>query len=491
MTRFSPNRSRLRGTAGVLTVGATILLGGCAGPEAAESAALIDSSPPPAAAVPTPTVMGPVASSPIGDLDRNYPYMASNVGLEALGYVEEEFFIEGEARSYTTPELSTGTELEGTTPYRTRIVVRRPRFTQQFNGVVAVEWYNVTGQADVEYDWFNAYEYLLRSGWAWVGVSAQKVGVDALREWSPERYGSLDVSNGGTVDPQDALSYDIFSQVVQALRQPAGVAPLGDLEPRLVIAIGHSQSGRYLSVYHNSIHPLHGLVDGFAVRGTSTPLRKDLDVKVFRLMAEGDVRSRDQSEEPDTDNFRRWEAPGTSHVAMKDQMAMALLRERDRRTSGAAPPGPPIPLTSSTPGTCELNRYSRVPFQHIMNAAYDHLVHWIEDGTPPPRGPRLEWATDSTKARDAYGNALGGIRIPEHEVATAVNTGDNPGPGFCRLMGSYEAFAPDVLRSLYPTPEAYVARIEEETARAVSEGFILPEDAQASVEDARRMAARW
>jgi hypothetical protein len=440
--------------------------------------------------VPVPTVVGPIASA-IGGLDRNYPYFASNVGLERYDYVEEEFFIEGLAHSYDTPEMAIGVERPGTTPYRTRIVVRRPRSAENFSGVVAVEWYNVTGQADVEYDWFNSYDYFLRSGWAWVGVSAQRVGVNALRELSPARYGSLDVSDGGTVDPQDALSFDIFSQAIQALRQPGGVAPLGPLRPRLVIATGHSQSGRFLSVYHNSVHPLHQVVDGFTIRGTGTPIRKDLDVKVFRTMAEGDVRSRAESGEPDTPHFRRWEAAGTSHVALQDQNAMTRVRERDRRTSGPPDLGPPTRLTSTTAGTCELNRYSRVPFNYLMNAAYEHLVRWIEEGTPPPAGPRLEWADETTKARDEHGNALGGIRIPEHEVPIAVNTGDNPGPGFCRLMGSYEAFDAATLRALYPTPQAYLAAIDREVERALGEGFLLPEDAEVSRSEARREVRAW
>ena len=43
-------------------------------------------------------------------------------------------------------------------------------------------------------------------------MSAQRVGVDHLRRWSPARYGSLDVTHGGAIE-DDALSYDIFSAV--------------------------------------------------------------------------------------------------------------------------------------------------------------------------------------------------------------------------------------------------------------------------------------
>ena len=70
---------------------------------------------------------------------------------------------------------------------------------------------------DGEFEWFQAYDHFLRGGFAWVGVSAQAAGVNALREWSPVRYATLDVTRGGTIQV-DALSYDIFSQAALAAR---------------------------------------------------------------------------------------------------------------------------------------------------------------------------------------------------------------------------------------------------------------------------------
>ena len=69
---------------------------------------------------------------------------------------------------------------------------------------------------------------LMRSGYAWVGISAQKVGVDALIDGSAaaiipggvsdDRYDSLN-------HPGDNYSYDIYSQVAQAIRAPDNVSP--------------------------------------------------------------------------------------------------------------------------------------------------------------------------------------------------------------------------------------------------------------------------
>src|SRR5688572_3443235 len=180
-----------------------------------------------AAVVPVPTVSGPVAGP-------GNPFVASTTfDLTALGYAEEEFFLEGTATGYTNvaPLESDGrweAASAATTAFKTRVLVRRPAAPQAFNGTVIVEWLNVSGGLDAAPDWIFAHTLLMREGYAWVGVSAQKVGIDggssplglnlSLKALNPERYGSL-------LHPGDTFSYDMFSQVAAALRGPADPAP--------------------------------------------------------------------------------------------------------------------------------------------------------------------------------------------------------------------------------------------------------------------------
>ena len=72
-----------------------------------------------------------------------------------------------------------------TAPYTTRAVVMRPVNPRRFNGTVVVEWLNVSGGADAGPDWMLGHNELIREGFVWVGVSAQKVGVDALKSADP------------------------------------------------------------------------------------------------------------------------------------------------------------------------------------------------------------------------------------------------------------------------------------------------------------------
>src|SRR5882757_8614597 len=212
----------------------------------------------PSAASPGITVAGPVAlTSAVRAAEHGYPFNASTLDLAKQGYVEEEFFIQGVARSYEIPrdQMSNATAGAASHPYRTRIVVRRPSAAGKFNGTAIVEWTNVSEGFDNEVDWFHSAEHLVNAGYAWVGVSAQNVGVGALKQWSADRYMTLDVTDGGTV-MGDALSYDIFTAAGQAVRGKASARVMGGLKVDRMIATGHSQSAGRLATYINAVHPL-------------------------------------------------------------------------------------------------------------------------------------------------------------------------------------------------------------------------------------------
>ena len=67
------------------------------------------------------------ATSPLRDPAHGYSYNATPLDLGKQGYVEEEFFIEGKANSYATPAGQTGSMKDDNHPFKTRIVVRRPK----------------------------------------------------------------------------------------------------------------------------------------------------------------------------------------------------------------------------------------------------------------------------------------------------------------------------------------------------------------------------
>ena len=146
---------------------------------------------------------------------RNAIYTASALDLASHGYTEEEFFIAGTGNVYSQPDLATSTVESSGHPFKTRLIVRRPA-PQVFNGIVVVEWINVTGGPDKDIDWWQSGEHLMRSGYAYVAVSAQQMGINTMADWGSARYGELDMTASGTVD-NDALSFDAFSAVGRAI----------------------------------------------------------------------------------------------------------------------------------------------------------------------------------------------------------------------------------------------------------------------------------
>jgi len=425
--------------------------------------------------VPTPKVIGPIpVNAPPGDPSHDYVFFTPDFDLADFGYVEEEFFIEGFANRYDTPTGGTGSVISSGYPYKTRIVVRRPVCRRDFNGVVLLEWQNVTAGYELDAHWGPSWDHFVRNGYAWVGVSAQKVGVHgspvyvpnvALKAWSPIRYGTLDLTDDGTV-MDDSLCYDVFSQAAQAIKRPRRIDPMDGLRVKLVLAVGASQSASRLSIYHNSIHPLHRVVDGFYLLVGGSGLRTDLDVKVFQYLSETDLRSGPGRRMADSDNFRSWEVTGSGHSSYVSAVYRDPLAIRDF----GAPVWPP---------DCDLPPYSRVRGYYVINAQYDYLVRWVKYHKAPPTAPKIEFASESPPviARDELGIALGGIRLPEIEVPTALNSGINSGATFCVLYGTYQPFDDDTLHELYPSHGEYVRAIQASLKKNLSAGYILEEAA--------------
>lgn len=436
-----------------------------------------------ASSVATAAVIGPIAATALpGDPSHGYPFFSTNVDLGSHGYVEEEFFIVGTANRYTLPDRATASVIDGGHAYRTRMVVRRPASPADFNGTVVMEWQNEFVGFDFDALWLTSSDHLMRRGYAWIGLSNQAIGVRlspySLRSWSPARYGTLDVTDGG-IFTQDELSYDIFSQAAQAVREPQEIDPMGGLHISRIVAFGVSTGADYLARYYNSIQPLAGVIDGFLLASGGGLLRTELSAPVLKFYTETDLFGTDTPQaplrQPSFDHLRRWEIAGASHVPYGFMQALLPLRVRD-----LGPWSPPI---------CSKPSQSRIPLQYALNAALDHMVDWVKRGIAPPAAPDIEVDLGTaTILRDADGNALGGIRLSQHAVPTATNTGVN-GPAtkpWCLVMGSYVPFTTERLDELYSTHQDYVSKVIEATHAAERAGYIVGHDAAETIAAAAR-----
>ena len=429
---------------------------------------------------------------------------ATAVDLARFGYVEQEFYIRGTANRYRiTNPLGTAEVIDGGHPYTSRILVRRPARAKDFNGIVAVEWYNVTAGQDVDFTFAAMHEHLLRQGYAFVAVSAQLVGINTLRRVSRARYGSLDATasnvdpvTGGKIDvsggpagqvTSDVLSWDIFGQTAAALRSPGAVTALGELKPKYLIALGESQSAGRLTAYYNAIQPLHRVYDAFLTYDRMGPLRNDIGTKSISIGTEFSALLIGPPPDDSTDH-RWWEVAGSSHVSVDDLAYLDPIIKRDAALRD--PAGNALSLTELVPiaGQCKfIPILSRVPTGHVLNAALEQLVAWMAKDVTPAQAPRLARDVAGKLLRDADGRVSGGVRLPAYDAPTAENSGVNSGPGFCMLAGHHVDFSEPQLCDRYKDRGHYLARVKRVANEARNAGFLLKRDQLIVLHDAEQL----
>jgi Alpha/beta hydrolase domain len=451
---------------------------------------------------------GPVAGPP--------EIIMAGFDLGRAGYTLEEFFLESAATSFE-PAGSLGADgywqvvPAAQAPFTTRLVVCRPADPGAFTGTVILEWLNVSAGFDAPAHWMLTHRQVIRAGWAWVGVSAQRAGVEggnifetagaepdegsrrtmvlpALKESDPARYGALH-------HPGDAFCFDIFSQAARAVRE-GGV--LGSLPVECLLATGQSQSAIHLVTYVNAVAPAVGpACDGYLIgsrTGMAAPLtgwdgrirtegpdgvrvRTDGRAPVLTVQTESDVTgvlAGVTARQPDGDRFRWWEIAGAAHAdtyllgaSFSDSGELPIAELARQMAPTDKPMGIPCPVPVN----------SGPQHHYVAQAAIAHLDRWARGGLPPPESPRLE--TDPGLVTDDAGIARGGIRTGWVDVPAAALSGLTPpgATGIGILLGSTRVFDDAELARRYPGGrDEYAAAFREATTRAAAAGFVLEQD---------------
>jgi hypothetical protein len=452
-------------------------------------------------------ITGPILGTPV--------LMLAEFDLRAQGYLTEEYFVSGDAVSYQPvgPLSEDGNWQVApaeTAPYRTRIVVVRPADASKFNGTVVVEWLNVSRGIDFAPDWICLHREIMRSGFAYVGVSAQRVGLEGglslepdnlpLKQADPARYHALS-------HPGDAFAYDIFSQAGMIIKGSATGKVLGPLTAKRLLAIGDSQSAIFLTTYVNAIDRLARVYDGFFIHARFAPgapldgasilnspttmpqsarLCSDLRVPTMTVLAETDViganvRGFFHARQDDNDLLRIWEIAGASHA----NNYLATVGFIDSSSASIPELAAAYAPTDDFFGMKLAKAMDYDPQQHyVMESALLHLDRWTATDKAPPKGPRLE-TIGGDKDRplpqlvlDANGNAKGGIRTPWVDVPIARMSGiGNSGSVAAGLTGVTEPFDHTTLGRLYPGGrDEYLAKFRRALDSAIESGFILPAD---------------
>ena len=436
--------------------------------------------------------------------------------ITSVGYVAEEFFISGTASSYSSPadlgpDGRWSVKPSAAAEFTTRMVVLTPADQARFNGTVLVEWLNVSGGIDAPAVWMMAHREIVRAGYGYVAVSAQRVGIEgglnlmgldmSLKSQDPKRYAALK-------HPGDAFCFDIFSHAGRLVREV-----LGELRVEHVVALGESQSALFLTSYVNAIDPLAQVYDGFLVHsrfGPAAPLdggsifdvleshtshavrfRPDLRVPLITIITETDLFGGPRqgyyaARQPDNQRLRVWEIAGTAHADNYTIQVAPIDTGAASLTDIVAAYAPTNVLMGQ-----ELDHCINFAPQHhyVLQAALSRLCRWVRADEPAPSAEPIELgdAESPQPVLDANGLARGGVRTPWADVPIARTSGiGSEETTMASIFGSGELFDTATVRRLYPDGAAdYLERFTVALDSAIQSGFILAADR----EEIRQLAA--
>jgi hypothetical protein len=434
-------------------------------------------------------------------------------------YIEEEFFVSGAADLYNyahNPPLGPTdiVTIQADVPYTTRIIVRRPKKVNKFNGTVVIEWWNSTAGFDTAPVWDPSAEYFADNGIVYVGVTNSTTSLDFLAGgcrllgFLPPacgtRYSTLSL-------PENGLAYDMGSQIANLLKNGGASSPLpAEYVVEKLLHSGESQQAGSIVTYASGFH-LDGVNDGYFVQSGAnarpinfgpscndpasppypgcTPrlvfpdslVRTDLPVPVYQAVTQTDVEILFGliGRQPDTPTFRYYEIAGAAHLTVHSEIELI--------PAGVFGPNP-ILLEDLCQNEINSTADGPVFASYVLNALWERMQEQIASGSPPPAGVLMD-QTGGVLDRDALGNVTGGVRLPSMEAPVATYVSSNQadpalppllqqiGNLACFLGGSVLRFDDATLDELYRNQGAYVSQVAAAVNALKAQGLLLQSDA--------------
>lgn len=377
------------------------------------------------------------------------------------------------------------------------------------NGVGVVDWPNTSDlhnggfTATADEFWPSRIairttgNYLFENGYTYAAVQWDKAVTDHFGVSAPDTEGRHSHLIYGTIE-EAGDAFVILRDIAQFLRDPGSLEDADNLTPvDAVLSFGYSQSallqmefmsrgenfrdgelvyvGHLLGKAGMLCWAYHNEPPGFAGPDSCDELPVEDGSKVIHVAAQGDVEAlfnAGWSRFPDNPDWRQYELAGVSHI--------------------------PAPLL---PGVDE--NQNPISSKPVFRAAFYNLARWVTEGitAPPSRFLKGTLNADGTfdTDLDEDGNALGGLRLPHLEqridgtVAGAPlgsYAGKHPEGGpddFFWYGGYYVPFTAEEIAERYPDHETYVQRIMRAADYLLEAGYILDEDRDAYIKEARRI----
>jgi len=374
-----------------------------------------------------------------------------------------------EAKEYFISGTSNGQ------PYKTRIVVRKPKDNSKFNGLILAESMHPSGNPWV---FHFTQTYAMTTGVLGLEIlTSAPAGLAAANE---ARYKDLAVPNGA--------ANDILAQVGALIKSNRKDNPLNGLAVRKMILTGSSASAGVAQAYLTNAHMAQRLADLKPIYDAFMPTSANgqipvLDVPTILVPTMRETFSGTGTTQKDNDKLRVYEFAGMAHI--------------DSRVAGGYYPDP-----------CKYP-ISRYPMGAEMSVALDKLFAWVDKGIAPPHADRfyvdfnpdnkpvLDRDKGSLLALDEFGNVKGGIRNtyvdvpvksfhtpndgaepripkPNHFIEARRVNGADPDGQLCGLGNFETALSKEQLKKLYRNPKDYANKVAQRYDELVKEGWALP-----------------
>jgi hypothetical protein len=478
-----------------------------------ELALLASCAKPPAPGASAPSQADVARSPSIPTVEGPLPDTATKGVLvwnpEALGYVAEEYFLSGKANVYEAVAMADAADvmkrdsvkdlarrdfqltlLKADEPYKTRIVVYRPRDPARFSGQVIVEPFHVLG-GGTGVVWNGINGFFASHGDAYVGVQ-HPATIPVLERADAERYGSLHTSDNTQL-------WDTLAQLGMLLKTGSSSSPLAGAAVKHLFMTGISFTGVATSTFANFHHDRARLADGRPlydgyVSMENTTYDRAIDVPVIHLNTQGDfdsfggLHNRRADGDSRGDQYRLYEVAGWPHVS-------ARLRYPGPSAEPPKPLAAPAQVqgaaTVATVASCMQTQFPKpsepndFPGVLFAAAAFRNIYDWVDGTAIPPRAPVIETNPDGSTRFDDLGNVQGGVRSPYVDAPIAKY---GTGVGDCFLYG-YKVPLPRARRkALHGGSRQYVAKVEAQVQRMLDERWILPTGAEEIVREAKAVA---
>jgi len=384
------------------------------------------------------------------DDEKNVQVPAKDV-YARYNYEAKEYFI-------------SGTTSQGK-PYKTRIVVRKPKENRRFNGLILAESMHPSGNPWV---FHNTHVYSMTNG---------VVGLELLTSASPGLVASNEARYKDLVLP-DGSANDIIAQVGALIKSERADNPLKGLAVRKMILTGQSASAGVAQNYLSNAHMVQRLADIKPIYDGMMPTSNNgqvppIDVPTILVPTMRETAQGTGTLQKDNDQLRVYESGGMAHI--------------DSRVAGAYYPDP-----------CK-SPISRFPNGMFISIALDKLFAWVDKGVVPPHADRFYMDLNEDNdgalfALDEFGNVKGGIRNTYVDVPTksfhAGNAGAEPPVAdanpwvanrgvdgvnqLCGLANYETALSKDQLKKLYKDPKNYYNKVAQRYDELVKQGWALP-----------------